>query len=170
MPKTADPRQVLAAKVKARREELGMTQTQLAANGGPSTASIRAVEAARAPSITGRTIRALETALGWEAGSVQDVLLGNEPTMALSPALPDDELVTSLTELRERLASIDRMLVAKTKSIAEASVVSLRLDADVWDLVKRTAATERRTVNAIVRDAVVLYSDVMGEAGGGGGA
>lgn len=145
-----------------------MTQIQLAAAGGPSAASIRAVEAARAPSITGRTIRALENALGWEAGSVQDVLLGNEPTMAQSPVMPDDELVNSLTELRERLASIDRMLVDKTRSIAEASIVSLRLDTDVWDLVKRTAAQERRTVNAVVRDAVVLYSDVMGEAGGGG--
>jgi hypothetical protein len=145
-----------------------MTQNQLAANGGPSSASIRAVEAARAPSITARTIRSLENALGWESGSVQDILLGNEPTMAQQPVLPDDELIRNLTELRERLASIDRLLVDKARSIEDASIVSLRLDSEVWDLVKRTAATERRTVNAIVRDAVVLYSDVMGEAGGGG--
>ena len=82
--------QRLADFVSERRADLGMTQEDVRAAGGPSTATQRLSEgnlqSRYQPVILGR----LETALKWERGSVRRILAGGDPVLtpdALAPAL-----------------------------------------------------------------------------------
>ena len=79
----ADDWERLAMMVRERRyDDLGMTQEQVAAAGGPSTATQRMIEGARQHRYHLSTLRRLEDALGWEHGSVRRVLAGGDPAPA----------------------------------------------------------------------------------------
>jgi hypothetical protein len=71
--------QRLADYVLERRLELDMTQADVHAAGGPSTAVIRQVEGALSDSYTPVILSRLERALGWERGSVRAIRAGGEP-------------------------------------------------------------------------------------------
>ena len=79
----------LAAAVRARRTELGLTQVDVATAGGVSVDTIRNIEhRRRTPKrVNPRTARALEDALEWVPGSIEDTLAGGDPRpiMAASP-------------------------------------------------------------------------------------
>jgi hypothetical protein len=70
----------LAQRVIARRAALDMTQIELAQAGGLSLDRVSAIEGKRVHTLRPRTIRSLEVGLQWEAGSLQAVLAGGEPT------------------------------------------------------------------------------------------
>lgn len=72
----------LAAAVRARRTELGLTQVDVATAGHVSVDMIRNIEhRRRTPKrVNPRTARAIEDALKWEPGSVEDTLAGGAPT------------------------------------------------------------------------------------------
>lgn len=71
----------LGEQVLRRREELGLTQPEVQAAGGPSTAAMRIIEKGTQQSYRGSTLRALERALGWRNGSVDDILAGGNATL-----------------------------------------------------------------------------------------
>ena len=79
----------LAAAVRARRTELGLTQVDVATAGRVSVDMIRNIEhRRRTPKrVNPRTARAIEDALEWEPGSIEDTLAGGDPTpiIAKSP-------------------------------------------------------------------------------------
>jgi hypothetical protein len=79
----------LAEAVKARRDELGLTQTDIGRLGGPSPAIVSAIENNRATQLTPRLRRGLDEALQWEAGSVSKVLAGGH-AIPINPASPTD--------------------------------------------------------------------------------
>jgi hypothetical protein len=80
MATTGNDWQRLAGFVRARREEdLGLTQEEIAAAGGPSTATQRLIEGARHDSYRPASLRSLERALQWEPGSVRAILAGGDP-------------------------------------------------------------------------------------------
>ncbi|MUL48359.1 helix-turn-helix domain-containing protein [Mycobacterium sp. CBMA293] len=79
----------LAAAVKARRNELGLTQADVGWLGGPSPAIVGAIENNRATQLSPRLRRGLDEALQWEPGSVSRVLAGGEVT-AINPVSPTD--------------------------------------------------------------------------------
>lgn len=62
-----------------RRIFLGMTQEDVRAAGGPSTATMRLIEGAFQDSYKPHVIRSLEQALRWQAGSVERIHAGEEP-------------------------------------------------------------------------------------------
>ncbi|MCX2715865.1 helix-turn-helix domain-containing protein [Mycolicibacterium sp. J2] len=72
----------LAAAVRARRTELGLTQVDVATAGRVSVDTIRNIEhRRRTPKrVNPRTARAIEDALKWEPGSIEDTLAGGEPS------------------------------------------------------------------------------------------
>src|SRR4051812_46087097 len=72
----------LAAAVRARRTELGLTQVDVAAAGHVSVDMIRNIEhRRRTPKrVNPPTARAIEEALKWEPGSVKNPLAGGAPT------------------------------------------------------------------------------------------
>lgn len=71
----------LAAAVRARRRELGLTQVDVATAGRVSVDMIRNIEhRRRTPKrVNPRTARAIEDALKWEPGSIEDTLAGGDP-------------------------------------------------------------------------------------------
>jgi hypothetical protein len=75
----------LAEAARDRRFELGLTQEDARAAGGPSTATQRLIEGALQDGYTPAILRRLEGALRWEPGSVRAVLAGGDPA-----PLPDE--------------------------------------------------------------------------------
>lgn len=69
--------------VTERRAALGLTQEQVTALGGPSTASLRLIEGALQQSYRPHTLHALDRALGWAPGSHLRLLAGGEAQVLL---------------------------------------------------------------------------------------
>lgn len=85
----------LAAEVTKRRTQLGMTQQDVQASGGPATATLRNIEGGHQTSYRGVILSRLEKALEWEPGSVDAILAGGEATpsqanSAHTPAPPSN--------------------------------------------------------------------------------
>lgn len=110
----------LAAAIRERRDELGLTQEQVAARGGPSTATLRLLEGALQTSYRHRTYVDLDRALGWPSGHARAVLTG---TASVQPpgeaagyvsdrgsATADDEILEMVRDARTRLDEIERRL------------------------------------------------------------
>lgn len=74
--------QRLAKHVTTRRTDLGLTQSQVNANGGPSVATMRLIEGAHQTNYRDNILGRLEQALAWAPGSVTNILAGGEPTPA----------------------------------------------------------------------------------------
>lgn len=88
--------QHLARYVADRRGELGLTQQQVQAAGGPSVATQSLIEAGTRQSIQTILAGRLEKALRWETGSVRAILAGGEPTpLPRRSRHPDEELPTA---------------------------------------------------------------------------
>lgn len=112
----------LADAVRQRRDELGMTQEEVAAAGGPSTATMRLLEGALGTSYRSRTFTQLERALAWTRGTVRHVLDGGDPLLSASAQHvrgsrglpPADEDVES------KIARADVFTDAEKESLLEA--------------------------------------------------
>ncbi|MFA7267203.1 MAG: helix-turn-helix transcriptional regulator [Candidatus Nanopelagicales bacterium] len=86
----------LAHAVKARREQLGLTQDELAALGGPSDTTVVKIEKGKTE--PGRqTFRKLDLALEWEPGSARRVMETGE-----APRIASDSYETQLQQKRNR--------------------------------------------------------------------
>ena len=118
--------QRLADFVSDRRADLGMTQEDVRAAGGPSTATQRLIEGALQsryqPVILGR----LETALKWERGSVRRVLAGGDPVPA------SDESAPAILEPVPDLA-------ADAEAVASSGIIALLPPHErrVWEEIRR---------------------------------
>src|ERR1700679_2859524 len=77
--------EMLGHEVRARRTELGLTQTEVAERGGPSVETLRTVENNRAGRLSPRMRRALERVLGWGSGTIDAVLAGSQPSPPQRP-------------------------------------------------------------------------------------
>ncbi len=76
----------VAEQVKARREDLGLTQRELAAAVGTTDRYISAIERAERDTYQQKTLRAIARALGWQSGSIDLILAGGDPVPAAEPA------------------------------------------------------------------------------------
>lgn len=76
---TQDAIDRLGRYVLARREDLGLSQEDIAAAGGPSTTTLSKLELGKSKEPIARTLRLLDKALFWEPGSAENVLRGGEP-------------------------------------------------------------------------------------------
>lgn len=80
----------LGSAIKARREELGLSQMDVwKKRGGPSSTKVGDLEAGKPPSPSSSTKRKLEKALAWEAGSVEALLQGGTATPGEPPVDPN---------------------------------------------------------------------------------
>ncbi|GAA3032813.1 transcriptional regulator with XRE-family HTH domain [Streptomyces olivoverticillatus] len=80
----------LGTAVQAARKAKGLTQPQLGELIGVSRATVQAIEQGREFAKITHTLRALETPLGWKAGSIENVLAGGDPTYKASDTEPDN--------------------------------------------------------------------------------
>ncbi|MFD6565309.1 hypothetical protein [Micromonospora profundi] len=96
-----DTWQRLGEYVTRRRTELGMTQGQVQAAGGPSVATMRLIEGAMQRNYRAHILGGLEQALRWEPGSISRILDGGEPTpVTTQPDANSDRYVDAEAELR----------------------------------------------------------------------
>jgi len=68
----------LARETRQRREQLGLTQEEVLAAGGPAPSTQRLIENAARTSYRGRTFRDLDTGLRLEPGSARSALSGGK--------------------------------------------------------------------------------------------
>jgi len=79
--------------VRERREELGLSQEDIARLGGPSTTTLSKIENGTAKQIRRRTAQDLDRALGWRIESTERVLFSGEmPRITSEPSTSDRHL------------------------------------------------------------------------------
>jgi transcriptional regulator with XRE-family HTH domain len=108
--------EALGEEVRRRRDQLRLTQEEIAERGGLSVGTIRKIETGRAGQLHPRTRHGLERALKWETGSVDAVLEGRPPS-----ASEDDA----------EAAGADTTLFASHERFVETYRTWIRLRADV---------------------------------------
>jgi hypothetical protein len=89
MDRNTEDWQRLAEHVVSRRVSLGLTQQDVRAAGGPSTATMRLIEGALQTTYKDMVIGRLEKALNWGPGSVRSILAGGDPTPLHATVRPD---------------------------------------------------------------------------------
>jgi hypothetical protein len=102
--------QRVAEYVRERRTDLGMTQADVQAEGGPATATQRLIEGALRDSYQAAILSRLERALRWKRGSIRAIRNGGEPVVTDAPALravPDTELSEAFREIERQQANAD---------------------------------------------------------------
>lgn len=115
----------LASAVRARRLALGMTQADVSAAGGPSTAKIREIENLRSTVLSASKRRDLERALQWTLGGVDVALDGGTPEVLHEGAgSPDEQLVGIAAQLK---AATEIQTVIKTLHEGLPTVSAARL-------------------------------------------
>ena len=88
-----------------RHDELGLTQPDVTARGGPSVPTIRNIEGGKKPAYHPRILASLEDVLGWERGSCLAIGDGKEPRLKVAV-----ELGKLLVDRRLWLGGLDRDL------------------------------------------------------------
>jgi hypothetical protein len=119
--------QRLGAHVTRRRSELGLSQPEVVNRGGPSVSVQREIEKALKDRYTDRVIGPLERVLGWQAGSVQSILSGGEPTVVRSPQ--NAELTDESPWIRVGLPDAARDLTDAEREEIEANARAAALKA-----------------------------------------
>jgi hypothetical protein len=107
--------------VKQRLADLGITQEELAARGGPDRSTLgklRSRPGQHTPTVA--TLVAYDDTLGWERGSAAVVLLGGTPqeahTVAGAATLPTDEKTVRLLRQADRRADkLAELLTSATR-------------------------------------------------------
>lgn len=110
----------LGAYVLARREMFGLTQQEVADQGGPSDTTLSKLETGIAETVSPRTLKKLDTGLGWKKGSARAVLYGGEPTDAIPPQVvhvTDD--TPRAREFRDIIADVERRMAELQATVSE---------------------------------------------------
>lgn len=136
--------------LRARREELGLTQADVTAQGGPSAMTLRQIENGSQTDPRPWTIAGLERVLSLPRGTYDELIAGG--------SLPNAE-VGDVTG--ETLRAQAKNLLARAERLEHGpnvtAVRSMRLPDDLWDQVVLEADEEGRPVSALVRDALRDY-------------
>lgn len=121
---TGDVR-ALGEAVLSRRDELGLSQLDVHAMGGPSNTTLTSIETAKSPRVSPATLRKLDGPLRWEPGSARRVYEGRGTPIILRPTYvsapgdtvdapkADSDVAAAMREMaaafREMSAKFDRM-------------------------------------------------------------
>lgn len=130
----------LARAVVKRRSQLGLTQEQITARGGPSTATLRLIESAGQESYRGRTLFALDLALGWDEGTSLAISRGEVDGDWPARVMPvtrdrdeppghsgeDDPHLLFLERLQGRMVVTGALAVATTDELVDEIRMRLR--------------------------------------------
>lgn len=159
-PPTGDSRwKTLGKALRARREQLGLSQHELTARGGPSAATVRYAENGQGGPYRSLTIVAFERALEWEPGSFLRILNGGEAQDTPTPenVLP---LVAAagidLTAVLERInAQLDK--ISQVTDVVGGKAV--RVPDDVWALLAEIANERDCTVSEALAQCILEYAE-----------
>lgn len=116
----------LGEEVRHRRKLLRLTQAEVTERGGPSVATVRAIETNRAGRLSRRSRRALERAIEWDVGSVDAVLEGADPrplgtveTVSGGPAAQSMAAAAERFAMAERVVKMKRAFASHRDNIGE---------------------------------------------------
>lgn len=135
----------LANAVIERRTQLGLTQQDVQAAGGPATATLRNIEGAHNTTYRKVILSRLEKALGWKSGSVRAILAGGEATVDQQSPTPPSEQTARVRQglpatktlgdlLVERgLRQPDELVVSDEYQVATDKFITELVDADEFD-------------------------------------
>lgn len=106
--------------VKARREELGLSQQEVADAGGPSDTTMSKLENGLTDTVSNRTLKRLDSALGWEAGSARAAYVtGSTPVVIQqAPAVEDPRPGPAAQDVLDEIARMRRDIADLQASIA----------------------------------------------------
>lgn len=151
----------LAEAVRHRRRLLKLTQAEVTKRGGPSIATVRGIETKRASRLSQRSRRALERALEWAPGSVDDVLAGGRPRPLGSADIAAAAPIVQDAVAAERFATAARVLEMKrTLARHREDVGDLALEA----LEEEIAQAAREVEEAIIKMLPWLSDEERGQA------
>ncbi|MDF3284988.1 helix-turn-helix domain-containing protein [Gordonia sp. N1V] len=113
--------------------QLGLTQSDVASRGGPSDTTLRRILAGDPVGVSSTTLRKLDAALGWRAGSAAQALHGGQPVpcaVELTRPVSPLESLDGSTEEWEPVQSPEELAVAQ-RQIALAREALDRGDSSV---------------------------------------
>ncbi len=140
----------LGREVARRREQLNLTQVDVAQRGGPSVATLTAVENNRSGRLSKRLRQSLEKAIEWEPGSVDAVLSGQAPRIAAPNKVPDRPTADSREPemvAAQRFAIVQRLLKMRQAFVQHRDEMPEPVRAAMQDEV---AAASHETVEALI--------------------
>lgn len=140
----------LGREVARRREQLNLTQTDVTQRGGPSVATLTAVENNRSGRMSKRLRQALEKAIEWEPGSVDAVLQGGAPRIAAADKLvgpPVAEARDAAKRWTATIAVVQRLLKMRRTFVEHRDEIPETVRAAMEEEV---AAASRETVEALI--------------------
>lgn len=123
---------VLGDEVRKRRRALGLTQVEITARGGPSVETLSALERKRAGRLSRQSRRALERALEWAPGSIDDVLAGGHPQplgdadITSAAPITQDEVAEERFAVAGRVIEMKRTLAQHREGMSDEAVEALR--------------------------------------------
>lgn len=100
----------VAAAMKTRMAELGLTQFDVAARSGVSLATVREMLSARDRQRSPRTLSAVSKALGWPTDRLAAIVQGRAAPPRSRPAAGEPDVRAELKSIREELQRISRRL------------------------------------------------------------
>ncbi|CQD25024.1 bacteriophage protein [Mycolicibacterium conceptionense] len=143
----------LAVELRSRRRALNLTQAEVHERGGPAVETLRKLENNRYGRLSQRMRAALEIALQWEPGSIDETLRGGHPTEATN-ARPTEP--TSTIAEGPPAASGDRFALAR-QVLSMKSTFSKHRDqiepgarADLINEVTRSAREAEQAIIALL--------------------
>lgn len=154
--------ETLGDEVRKRRRQLGLTQPEVTARGGPGVATLRAIENNQPSRPSMRMRRALEDALEWESGSVDAILAGGPPTVKQPKA--DSDAPTRPkpdAEASDRFSLAKQVVALKATFTQHVAGVSHEARAALVDQITRSA---REAEESIVKVMPWLDDTERGEA------
>lgn len=143
--------------IRKRRADLGLSQHDVSARGGPSHQTLRNIETgAELPPLRDFTVVRLETALALQQGTIRSHLREGTPLEPL-------DLKQDPTDLQSQLLA---MLVAtQPKPVhqrhgVQSSLRSVRLPDAMWAALKARAEADRETTAYAIREGFAQYLDL----------
>ena len=132
--------------------ELGLTQADVVAQGGPSAQTLRGIENGNpGHEPAAWTIAGLERVLQMPRGTYEALLDGGD--------LPDVEPVDAV-DLRAQARNLMQRADRAARTAGDVTGVrSMRLPDELWEAAVQVADEEGRPVSALVRDAIRAYLD-----------
>lgn len=114
----------------SRRAELDMTQADVAAAGGPSDLTLRKIERGESERPDFHTLRKLEVALDWAAGSAHVAFYGGTPAVleGAGGALSSADRLDHLSRPEAPITGIEHGVILRTDALAELTRNGLVLD------------------------------------------
>jgi len=145
----------LGVAVRDRRCELGLTQADIAAHGGPSALTVRAIENNRAGRLSPRLRRSLERVLSWQTSSIETVLAGGTATAAETA---QQMTVGQLFDLTQRVLALLKAAVntlgadVNEDMRAELTAVAREAEATILELMPQLDDAQRGKAVELLAD------------------